>query len=308
MGPKRKRAAALLVPPPMTSRRVARRVTSAFHALTRDVESGAGGAEQRQELESTRAKYQEASALSTALYSTSKWVLRLVRKRIVLERAPADGEAAPASAMQVRGAKAVARPLPRVLEVGAINTQLLDARDVSARAIDLLSSNPRIEALDFFALKPQAEFDAVVCSLVINCVPTATARVQMLELLRKHLRTDEALLFLVLPRACVERSKLMTAGRFDAVLRAVGFVELERKETPKLLHLVLSRTKPSAAARAEADAEGALAEAEPRQPAPQPDGAAPRRRIAGDFDLQFPAPNTKPKAKAQSKAKKQRTA
>ena len=69
----------------------------------------------------------------------------------------------------------------RVLEVGAINTELLHHPELATRAIDLRSSAPGIEAVDFFSLPGGGPFDAasgvsvpydaVVCSMVINCVP-----------------------------------------------------------------------------------------------------------------------------------------
>ena len=67
--------------------------------------------------------YQRASVFNTALHSTSRWVLRRMRANGMLN-GPTE---------------------PAVLEVGAINTQLLDAPGVRVRALDLHSSDPRIE-------------------------------------------------------------------------------------------------------------------------------------------------------------------
>ena len=110
MGKKRKASStAALVPPPMTSRRVARQVTTAFHRLSHAAEK-ATSSEERSRLEAEleamggRARYQEASVLSTALYSTSKWVLKVLRRRGVM------------------GPSRAARP--RALEVGAVTTRV----------------------------------------------------------------------------------------------------------------------------------------------------------------------------------------
>ena len=72
--------------------------------------------------------------------------------------------------------KASPRRNLRLLEVGAINTQLLDAASkpgvrLSVRALDLRSTDPRIEAADFSALPvPEPpEHDALMCSMVLNC-------------------------------------------------------------------------------------------------------------------------------------------
>ena len=142
MGKKRKDAP--LVPPPIASRRVARRVTSEFHRLAQDAArapTAAARAAAERVLEARRGRYQEASALSTALHSTSRWVLRVLRRRGVL------------------GAAANARP-PALLEVGAVNTQLLEARGLAVRAIDVRSSMQRIERVDFFDLRPQGSLPA----------------------------------------------------------------------------------------------------------------------------------------------------
>ena len=47
------------------------------------------------------------------------------------------------------------------IQVGAINTRLLDVPWLGVRAIDLKSQHPRIEERDFFSLKPSEEYDVV---------------------------------------------------------------------------------------------------------------------------------------------------
>ena len=306
---KKRRKDAPLVPPPIASRRVARRVTSEFHRLAQDAArapTAAARAAAERVLEARRGRYQEASALSTALHSTSRWVLRVLRRRGVL------------------GAAANARP-PALLEVGAVNTQLLDARGLAVRAIDVRSSMQRIERVDFFDLRPQGSYlrgnqpvsyvttrprgqrrvdgvesphhrtgaatearrvdgvgrlnsdfhtgsyDVVVCALVLNCLPDAAARGRMVAGLVAHLRPG-GLCFLVVPRSCLERSAATTPARFDAVLRRAGLVELERRATPRLLHLCLAAGGADAA------------------PAPAPEHRLrPRRKKANEFDVVLPA-------------------
>ena len=82
--------------------------------------------------------YQQASALNTALNKTSAWVVQVLRQRKLLKR---DARL-------------------RVLEVGAINTQLLDEPELATRAIDLHAINSRIEQCDFFSLPYGGELDA----------------------------------------------------------------------------------------------------------------------------------------------------
>lgn len=247
-----------LVPPPMTSRRVARKVTSAFHKITGEMSAPTTSSSARAALEAEleamggRARYQEASVLSTSLYSTSKWVLKVLRRLGVVGRGG----------------------VPRCLEVGAINTQLLDAPGVDVRAVDLRSTHERIERVDFFDLVPAGGWDVVVCALVLNCVPTAKARGRMVANLFAHLKPG-GLCFLVLPLTCVERSSRTTPDAFDALLRAAGFRELERRLTPKLLHVCLEATGGSA----------------PRPSQPVAADARPkvRRKKTTDFHVVLPA-------------------
>ena len=69
----------------------------------------------------------------------------------------------------------------KCLEVGAVNTQLLDARGLETRAVDLRSSHARIERADFFDLAPAAAYDVVVCALVLNCVRRAASGVARVD-------------------------------------------------------------------------------------------------------------------------------
>lgn len=57
-------------------------------------------------------------------------------------------------------------PPLRVLEVGAINTQLSRCSWLQVRAIDIHSQHPLIEEADLFDLPPRQEFDVVVSSMV----------------------------------------------------------------------------------------------------------------------------------------------
>ena len=64
-----------------------------------------------------------------------------------------------------------------MLEIGAINTQLLLTPDLRVRAIDLHSSHPSIERSDFFSLPHGGPadvatgtctpYEVVVCSMVL---------------------------------------------------------------------------------------------------------------------------------------------
>ena len=186
----RKKPPKPLVPPPMKSLKRARDVTSKFHALTHRLEklerasssslkktsshqpstsSSAEATKIRRELNTLggRQAYQEASALTTARHRTCKWVFSLLTK---FGLRPMKGQRK-----------------PRLLEVGAVNTQLVGVPWLDVTAIDLQSRHPRIEQRDFFSLAPASDYDFVVCSMVLNCVPTAKDRGKMLAMMSAHL-------------------------------------------------------------------------------------------------------------------------
>ncbi|KAG1709555.1 hypothetical protein DVH05_020205 [Phytophthora capsici] len=228
-----------IAPPRMKSRRKARQVTTNFHRLTHELDrlkqqkpTDTQAQEHRneriteinsqlQELGGRQA-YQDASILNTSFHRTSKWVFQLLTR---FELRP----------------KAKQQPL-RLLEVGAINTQLLSCPWLNVRAIDLNSRHERIEQRDFFSLKPTGEFQVVVSSMVINCVPGADKRGEMLRLYRDHLK-EGGLLFLMLPLLCLRHSKFMTYARFTKILEAVGFKVRETKDSPKVAFFCLERVE-----------------------------------------------------------------
>lgn len=233
---KKTRKALHVAPPRIKSRRKARHVTTIFHRLTHELDrleqQKPANVEMRkqriveikQQLTELggRQAYQDASILSTSFHRTSKWVFQLLTR---FELRP----------------KAKQPPL-RVLEVGAINTQLLSCPWLNVRAIDLNSRHIRIEQCDFFGLKPAGEFQVVVSSMVLNCVPSADKRGQMLRLYRQHLKKG-GLLFLMLPLLCLRHSQYMTYSRFTYILEAVGFRVRETKESPKVAFFCLERTE-----------------------------------------------------------------
>ncbi|GMF64806.1 unnamed protein product [Phytophthora lilii] len=234
---KKSRKALHIAPPRMKSRRKARQVTTNFHRLTHELDrlkqqKPADLEQQKQRSERIaeinkqldelggRQAYQDASILSTSFHKTSKWVFQLLTR---FEMRP----------------KAKQPPL-RMLEVGAINTQLLSCPWLDVRAIDLNSRHERIEQRDFFSLKPEGEFQVLVSSMVLNCVPGADKRGEMLRLYREHLK-EGGLLFLMLPLLCLRHSQFMTYARFTKILEAVGFRVRETKDSPKVAFFCLER-------------------------------------------------------------------
>ena len=250
-----------LVPSAMKSLKRARHVTSEFHRIQREIakteqssaSTGRGGGkgkckgkdnssaesasarrERKQKLERELAElggrqaYQEASVLTTTRHRTCKWVFAIITK------------------LGLRPAKH--QPPLRVLEVGAVNTQLLSVPWLAVRAIDIKSQHPRIEQVDFFDVVPEpgggGGYDAVVCSMVLNCVETPLKRGRMLALVRDHLRPDGHL-FLMIPRRCVENSPYCSFDHMADTLAAVHLDVVETKLSPKVVFFCARRRRRS---------------------------------------------------------------
>ena len=249
---------------PLKSRKLARTITTQFHVLTHARSSLPPSAtaalkeiDDKLEELGGRKSYQEASQLNTSVFSTSKWVVgRLGAMGIlegkVLEKGEGSLTASNTSSNTTSTAASTKKPkkLKRrpisVLEVGCINTQLQDASRkpgvrMSVRSIDLRSTSSQVEVADFNALPIEEEeerYDAIVCSMVINCVPTAVSRGEMLTRLRRFTRVG-GVVFLMLPLMCVNRSKYLDKPGFTGMLEDLKFEVREVKETPKILFYTL---------------------------------------------------------------------
>lgn len=130
-----------------------------------------------------------------------------------------------------------------VLEIGAINTQLLSCPWMDTLAIDIQSRHPDIQEQDFLSIPlPESggTFGAIVCSMVLNCVVSPRDRGYMLQHAWEHLRPG-GVLVLGLPRRCVLASAYTSAGRWIATLRCCGFQVLHVRQTPKLLFFTVRR-------------------------------------------------------------------
>lgn len=181
----------------MKSRRKARFVTSQYHnirneltAIEKDTAILAIDKEEKKKILNEKLeaiggvdKYQQASIISTSHFKTSRWVITILEK-LGLNPSAQNASSKPGTvdfkvttsssgtAVDSSTTSASCAPIRssqlRVLEVGAINTQLQQCRWLDVRAIDVNSQHPSIEECDFFNITPVAEFDAVVCSMVIT--------------------------------------------------------------------------------------------------------------------------------------------
>jgi hypothetical protein len=219
-------------------------------------------------------EYQRASQLNTSLFSTSKWVLGVLGRWGWLDGLSFDDPSVGEQQQQKSVKKKKSRRDVRLLEIGAINAQLLDAaartrvervtttdddklddedeknttnqvervHRLQVRAIDLRSTNPRIEQMDFFELPLSDQpYDVLVNSMVINCVTTPEQRGRMLTLCYSQLRPG-GVCFLTLPKLCLIQSKYMTRSYFEEILsKGVGFELDSTKDSPKVAFFVLKR-------------------------------------------------------------------
>jgi 25S rRNA (adenine2142-N1)-methyltransferase len=261
----KKRSIPLAPPPAIQSRKKARVVTTLFHRYTRQRQEALeqGDVQRVQEYDAKieemggRQEYQRASQLSTSHHSTTKWVIGKLGANGWLYGIPLQTEYS-----NTKLSKKKNRRMTRILEVGAINKELLNAakETISAdgnmstkkyrlhvRAIDLHSSHEGIEEADFLTFPllhkdPAKRYDVVVCSMVINCVPTPEQRGTMLALLFHQLRPG-GLLFLTLPKLCLTQSPFTTSQHFMNMLTndGVGFELQETKESPKVSFFILKR-------------------------------------------------------------------
>ena len=137
----------------------------------------------------------------------------------------------------------------RMLEVGALSmtNACSHVPCLQIDRIDLHAQMPGIQEIDFMKLPlPVTEterYHIVSLSLVLNFVPEATARGEMLRRIPKFLRrvTDTAekfasCLFFVLPLPCLENARYMDETRLDSILQSLGFINMHVKKTAKLYY------------------------------------------------------------------------
>jgi 25S rRNA (adenine2142-N1)-methyltransferase len=154
----------------------------------------------------------------------------------------------------------------RCLEVGALSTQNEISKFpsiVEMTRIDLNSQGAGIEKQDFMErplpVSREECFDILSLSLVLNYVPDAPGRGEMLKRVTKFLRarpSDETnkalpLLFLVLPLPCIDNSRYLDEPRLLEMMESFGFTMLNRKITPKLCYHLFSLTGTGSGARFE---------------------------------------------------------
>jgi 25S rRNA (adenine2142-N1)-methyltransferase len=280
--------------PSSKSRKRARKITTLFHRYTQLKEAATTADEQNRidtliEEIGGKSAYQKASQVSTSYHSTSKWVLSyLAQNGWLYGMADDKGLCLDVHSATVSETNQIPtrndRPLcdgsvrrrktkkrdTRLLEIGAINTELLDAASASnliknknaageneqqqaivqkkyrlhVRSIDLHSMHDRIEEVDFLSLpishcanNPQL-YDVIVCSMVLNYLPTAEKRGEMLLRISHFLRPG-GIVFITIPKTCLNLSPYIDEQRFTQLLRDIGLDAMEHaKDTPKIAFFI----------------------------------------------------------------------
>ena len=224
----------------MKSRKLARKVTSKYHELNAKLKTSLTKEEKVAIKDEIKAlggidKYQQASVISTQFFNTSKFIIKTLRQFI--------------NNNSVRTKTNV----PNVLEVGAINTVLKKCTSFKVRAIDIHSQHTLIEELDFFDLPPERDYDAVVCSMVVNCVAEPERRGEMICRLVEQIH-EGGIIFLVLPSRCIQ-SEYLGMDLFDSFLRGLGCIELQPKRiTPHLIFYFLGKSSTTASSSSSSSA------------------------------------------------------
>jgi 25S rRNA (adenine2142-N1)-methyltransferase len=146
----------------------------------------------------------------------------------------------------------------RCLEVGALSTKNEISKftsQIEMTRIDLNSQGSGITKQDFMERPlpedPDETFDIISLSLVLNYVPDAPQRGEMLKRVVQFLRktTDVPAaesklpaLFLVLPLPCVKNSRYLDEKLLVRIAENLGFTLTKKKITPKLCYYLFSLT------------------------------------------------------------------
>ncbi|KAF2964545.1 hypothetical protein GQX73_g9016 [Xylaria multiplex] len=147
----------------------------------------------------------------------------------------------------------------RMLEVGAlsITNECSNSGFFDMERIDLNSQGHGILQQDFMKkplpVNDTDTFDIISLSLVLNFVPNAQGRGDMLLRTLDFLKKPHATgphdafpcLFLVLPAPCVTNSRYMDEPLLERIMQALGYMKTHSKTTQKLVYYLWRRTSPT---------------------------------------------------------------
>ncbi|KAI0115318.1 putative methyltransferase-domain-containing protein [Daldinia grandis] len=149
----------------------------------------------------------------------------------------------------------------KMLEVGTLSTTNVCSKSgvFDMERIDLNSQSDGILQQDFMK-RPLPEddserFDIISLSLVLNFVPDAIGRGEMLLRTLEFLKEPDAdsssqlrdifpSLFMVLPAPCITNSRYMNEAHMESIMRTLGYVKAQSKTTQKLIYYLWVRKSP----------------------------------------------------------------
>lgn len=141
--------------------------------------------------------------------------------------------------------KELGRTAHRSLEIGCLSpNNLISTSGVFGEVtrIDLNSQDPKILQQDFMErplpASDEERFDLILCSLVLNFVPSAEQRGEMVKRMAQFLVNSKEPLsvFVVLPLPCVANSRYMSRELFLEVLGKAGFSQVKYHEANKVAY------------------------------------------------------------------------
>lgn len=158
--------------------------------------------------------------------------------------------------LQARDRKVSAKAPLSCLEIGALSTKNEISRYptiIGMQRIDLNSQGPGIEKQDFMErplpLSEDECFDVISLSLVLNYVPDAVGRGEMLKRITKFLRKGKVqtpsvlpAFFFVLPLPCIDNSRYFDEALLLRITQNLGFTMRHSKHTTKLCYYLFAWT------------------------------------------------------------------
>ncbi|PVH16614.1 uncharacterized protein CXQ87_004909 [Candidozyma duobushaemuli] len=142
--------------------------------------------------------------------------------------------------------KDLGRTAAKSLEIGCLspNNQISTSGLFGeVTRIDLNSQDPKILQQDFMErplpVDDTDRFDLISCSLVLNFVPSAEKRGEMLKRMAQFLlpvSETPSSVFMVLPLPCVSNSRYMSRELFLEVMGKVGFSQVKYHEANKVAY------------------------------------------------------------------------
>lgn len=146
----------------------------------------------------------------------------------------------------------------RALEIGSLSSENYISKsrifhEVVRIDLNNLSNNRSIMKQDFMKRpipsSDEGRFDLISCSLVLNFVPTPMERGRMCARFTQFLNpsnlglkpTDRergGLLFIVLPKPCLENSRFIDIEWFDSFMMALGYKKIRQHTSTKLSYML----------------------------------------------------------------------